>query len=144
MTPSNLAFHMPEPVWDLTLKVPSVPLRMVSICFLERSLSGLSSENPSLLATLRSNCMYQESSRSAKRCQGRMPPSLMDRSMSKRVLGSTSLIKPRPLQVGQAPCGELKEKVCGSISEKDLPVAGSTRRSEKKTSSFSSRSEEHT
>ena len=111
---------------------------MMSTAFFERFLMGKSSEKPSDLEICLSSCMGQEDSLSAERAQGRMPPSLMESSGSNTARVSTSLMKPRPLQAGQAPCGELKEKECGSISAKDCPVAGSTRRSEKKTSSFSS------
>src|SRR3954468_19223794 len=111
---------------------------MISIAFFESDLIGMSREKPSDFEICLSNCMGQEASLSAERAQGRMPPSLMESSGSNTARVSTSLMKPRPLQAGQAPCGELNEKEWGSISAKDCPVAGSTKRSEKKTSSFSS------
>ncbi|MBK9232309.1 MAG: hypothetical protein IPO15_16015 [Anaerolineae bacterium] len=37
------------------------------------------------------------------------------------ISGSNSICTPKPLQVWQAPCGELKEKVRGSISGRLMP-----------------------
>ncbi|OPZ76182.1 MAG: hypothetical protein BWY79_01743 [Actinobacteria bacterium ADurb.Bin444] len=45
--------------------------------------------------------------------------------------GSISRLKPRPLQVSQAPCGELKEKMRGAISGNETPCSGQARFSEK-------------
>src|SRR4030042_6319495 len=48
--------------------------------------------------------------------KGRIAPSVIDISGAKIKLGSTFRIFPKPEQEGQAPWGELKEKVRGSIS----------------------------
>ena len=45
--------------------------------------------------------------------------------------GSISRREPRPLQVSQAPWGELKEKMRGAISGSDTPCSGQARFSEK-------------
>lgn len=37
------------------------------------------------------------------------------------ISGSNSICTPRPLHVWQAPCGELNEKVRGSISDRLMP-----------------------
>jgi len=52
--------------------------------------------------------------------------------------GSTSILKPKPWQVGQAPNGELKEKSLGSISGSEIPQTGHANLEEKIFSSFES------
>src|SRR3712207_8715516 len=58
--------------------------------------------------------------------------------------GSISCCAPRPWQRGQAPCGELKEKIRGCSSGSETPCSGHAKRSEKVSGSPSTRSEEHT
>ncbi len=48
--------------------------------------------------------------------------------------GSNSSLVPRPVQSGQAPWGELKEKLRGSISPKLMPQKGQAKFSEKRSS----------
>ena len=38
--------------------------------------------------------------------------------------GSISILTPRPVQSGQAPCGLLKQKLRGAISPKEMPSKG--------------------
>jgi hypothetical protein len=44
--------------------------------------------------------------------------------------GSISIWEPRPVQRGQAPCGELKEKERGSSSGMEIPQCRQAKRSE--------------
>jgi hypothetical protein len=65
---------------------------------------------------------------------GIIPPSVMVSSGAKISVGSTSSIIPSPLQSGQAPWGELKEKVLGSISGSWMLSLGQENFSEKRWS----------
>src|SRR5882762_1977423 len=64
--------------------------------------------------------------------RGKIPPRLMlnflSGMMESSVISSTT---PSPLQVGQAPYGELKEKLLGAGSSYDKPVFGSIKNFEK-------------
>src|SRR3990170_7411516 len=66
--------------------------------------------------------------------KGRIPPSVIDISGAKTKSGSTLRIFPIPEQDGQAPCGELKEKVLGSISGSSILSTGHENLSENKWS----------
>ena len=59
-----------------------------------------------------------------------MPPSVIVSSGENTKSGSTFNIFPSPVQVGQAPWGELKEKLLGSISGREMLSAGQAKRSE--------------
>src|SRR5574344_932715 len=56
---------------------------------------------------------------------GKRPPLYMFSFWSGAILSiSTSLSTPMPLHRGQAPCGELNEKVCGAGSLYEIPLVG--------------------
>src|SRR3989344_8962770 len=69
--------------------------------------------------------------------KGRIPPSLIERISLKIKSSSNDKIVPSPLQSGQAPCGVLKEKILGSISEMERLQTGQANFSEKSRSSMS-------
>ena len=57
--------------------------------------------------------------------QGTSAPALMLRDLSGMIRsGSMTSCVPRPVQVGQAPCGELNEKLRGSSSSIVVPSYG--------------------
>ena len=64
--------------------------------------------------------------------KGRIPPSLIVSSGENKRSGSTFNIFPKPVHVGQAPSGELKENVLGSISGRLTLSTGQEKRSEKR------------
>src|SRR5205814_2151116 len=68
--------------------------------------------------------------------QGKIPPSAIERIGFKINSGSTFKSEPKPVHFGQAPCGELKEKVLGSISGSEILSMGQANRSEKRWSSI--------
>jgi len=60
-----------------------------------------------------------------------MAPWLSDRLGSGTISsGSISICEPRPVQRGQAPCGELKENMRGSSSGIEVPQCRHMKRSE--------------
>ena len=74
------------------------------------------------------------------RSHGLTAPSARLRLLSGTIRsGSNSIWLPRPVQVGQAPCGLLKLKVRGSISGRLMPQTGQAKRSEKSRSRGCSR-----
>ena len=59
---------------------------------------------------------------------GSTAPSRSESFMSGMIFPtSNTASSPKPLQWGQAPCGELNEKVCGAGSSKATPVEGHIR-----------------
>src|SRR6266478_4875777 len=67
--------------------------------------------------------------------KGKIPPSIIVSSGEKTNSGSALRIFPKPVQVGQAPWGELKEKDLGSISGRLILSIGQAKRSENMWSS---------
>ena len=64
--------------------------------------------------------------------QGRIAPSPRESDGSGTISsGSISICEPRPVQRGQAPWGELKEKMRGSSSGIEVPQCRQAKRSEK-------------
>ena len=62
---------------------------------------------------------------------GRIAPSLSDSDGSGTTSsGSISICEPRPVQRGQAPCGELNENERGSSSGIEIPQCRQANRSE--------------
>src|SRR5690625_3095238 len=71
---------------------------------------------------------------------GTMPPSTTDWRKSNTLSGSTSIRLPKPLHVGQAPYGLLKENSLGEGSSNPMPQATQANFSEKSISSPSTTS----
>jgi hypothetical protein len=63
--------------------------------------------------------------------QGTSAPSAIDSDGSGTISsGSISRWVPSPVQRGQAPCGELNEKMRGASSGSEMPSSGHAKRSE--------------
>ena len=103
-----------------------------------RFLTGSESERLYFSASSESIYQYQlwRPTRCEARAQGKIAPSSKVRfllGMTKA--GSTSSVCPSPVQRGQAPCGELKEKSRGSIGGRERWQTGQAKCSEKRWSS---------
>ena len=108
----------------------STPWRMASRCFSVRSFTFVSSENFIFFASPPSAAMRYAAVPPAL-CHGRIAPFASERSGFARMRsGSGSRRVPSPVHDGQAPCGELKENVRGSISPMEKSPSGHARRSE--------------
>jgi hypothetical protein len=98
-----------------------------------RSRTGTSRLKSYFAATPSSSAVYQALPSPVTRNHGAMAPWANDRPRFGMIRsGSNSRVVPRPLQTGQAPCGELKEKLRGSISvSPTTPCTGHENFSEK-------------
>src|SRR6266480_6660406 len=97
----------------------SEPSRRMSRAFFGSFFQGVSRSKPCASPTA---CRTRYQYSRLLDAQGAMAPSLMDRSGSGTTSsGSTSNRVPRPSHVGQAPYGELNEKLRGASSSNEVP-----------------------
>src|ERR1051326_7301790 len=129
ITPSNGVYILYSPsryenspaTWTFLSPVPYI---ITSKYFLGKSLIAVFTEKPYSLATASIMRLYQER-RDVVLLQGRMAPSArVSLLFGITKSGSTVSLVPRPLQSGQAPCGELNEKSRGSSSLSDMWPSG--------------------
>ena len=115
ITPSYVVSKLrPVPSEILYVWLP-VPYKIMSSCFCDNSPVGTWRLKPFASATACIFFMYQAST--LMRLYGRIAPSaIVSRPLGITSSGSTSRRLPSPVQIGQAPWGELKLNVLGSSS----------------------------
>src|SRR5215216_2437426 len=112
------------------------PYRSTFNCASVRFLMGVSIENPNSRPTASSTSIIQLSPCWNDLAHGTIAPSTILRFLSGMIRsGSGSICTPKPVQVGQAPCGELNENDRGSMAPNEMPQLGQAKCSEKTYSS---------
>ena len=126
-TPGNDARRVPSS--KLTRNSSCVPYKIMLRMSSGRFLIWVLREKPYFLAMA---SRIRKVSESLYFPIGNIPPAFMDFDVSGIILSISILVmNPRPLHLGQAPCGELKEKVKGAGSGRESPVSASIRCMEK-------------
>ena len=101
---------------------PFVPLRITSLASWGRSRKGVVSLKPYFFPMASKYIRAMESVFTFCQPETAMAPSRMDsRGLGMMRAGSAFIWLPRPVQVGQAPKGELKENIRGASSSMDTP-----------------------